>query len=153
MRLARRHRLLVLVSGLVLLAGVTAAAAGASPTRTAKAANLCTVAKSVASSFVRPPSVKTLSTPQAQAEVKANLSTLVGSKGRLVSAAPKTLKASMRTAISAFALLKTDLAKANGSFAGLATNPAVLTALEAKFAKSAPSFRRLKKYFTKTCKF
>ncbi|HXH97574.1 MAG TPA: hypothetical protein VNH40_10230 [Gaiellaceae bacterium] len=153
MRLARRHRLLVLVSGLILLAGVTAATAGASPARSTKAANLCTVAKSVASSFVTPPSVKTLSTPQAQAELKANLATLVGKKGRLVAASPKTLKKNMRTAIGAFALLKTDLVKANWNFAALATKPAVLTALETKFEKSGPSFRRLKKYFTKTCKY
>jgi len=153
MRLVRHTALLVALGALVVPACAAAAGAGGAPASAGSSASLCSVAKSVAESFTTVPSLQTLSSPQAQATLKANLGKLVAAKGALVSAAPKKLKSDIRQVIGFYSLAKTDMTKAHWSIAALEAKPKLVSALEAKDTKAKPSFLRLKRYFNTTCHY
>lgn len=147
MKVAHRGALAVLASA-VLLLSIGASGAGATP---ARSQDLCSVAKAVASSLVKPPSAATLTAAQAQANLKSTLDRLASVRGALVAATPGSLKADMKRVVAVYMLLRADLAKVHYSFVGLAARPTLLTSLNAASNRAKPSFAHLETYFHGTC--
>jgi len=149
MSFARRHVLLVFAATLVSVMCITASTAGAAPTRSASAANLCSVAKGVGHSLVKTPSTTSFTTELAT--TKKNAAKILAAKGALVSAAPGSIKKNIKTVIAWFGLVQTDLNKVHWNIAALESKPALVQRLIAAGNKAEPSFNRLKVYFHKTC--
>ena len=148
---ARRPAQLAALAALVAVAAAVPASAVSSPARNTRGASLCSVAKGVAKTLERPPTAASLTTAQAQAQLKTNLGRVLAARNRLVGASPGSLKPAMRQVLAVFALLRSDLSAANWSFAVLASKPAVLSKLEATLGKSKRSFNRVGGYLRTTC--